>query len=168
MSTARPKVQTYKVNLRSIQEPNNALSAKDVKGHDASGFRQHGKRNSKKRRKNTQVSYSMEGIESTSPATITTPVHPATPATPPIPGMDTLDHPKASLKKKLKQATREKSKEKQDISIKLQRDRGQALRRINWQRGAPMLDPEKIHKLEEEWHDTLRRLDKLQEASMNA
>lgn len=79
---------------------------------------------------------------------------------------DAWDHLKAPLEK-LKQATREKSK-KQDISIKLQRDREQALRRFNWQRGAPSLDLEKVRRLEEEWHDIERRLDKLQEASMNA
>ncbi|KAG0051239.1 hypothetical protein BGZ89_003621, partial [Linnemannia elongata] len=81
---------------------------------------------------------------------------------------DAWDNLKASLMEKLKLATKEKSKEKQDISIKLQRDREQALRRLNWQRGAPTLDPEKIDKLEKEWHDIERRLDKLQEASMNA
>ena len=81
---------------------------------------------------------------------------------------DAWDYLKASLMERLKQATRERSKEKQDISIKLQRDREQALRRLNWQRGAPTPDPEKIRKLEEEWHDIERRLDKLLEASMNA
>lgn len=81
---------------------------------------------------------------------------------------DAWDILKASLIEKLKLSTREKSKEKQDISIKLQRDREQALRRLNWQRGAPTLDPEKIGRLEEEWHDIERRLDKLQETSMNA
>ncbi|KAG9060772.1 hypothetical protein KI688_008890 [Linnemannia hyalina] len=81
---------------------------------------------------------------------------------------DAWDHLKASLMEKLKQATREKSKKKQDISIKLQRDREQALRRLNWQRGAPTPNPEKVRKLEEEWHGTERRLDKLQKASMNA
>ncbi|KAG0277989.1 hypothetical protein BGZ96_002585 [Linnemannia gamsii] len=39
---------------------------------------------------------------------------------------------------------------KQDISIKLQKDREQALQRLNWQRGATIPNPEKIRKLEEE------------------
>lgn len=81
---------------------------------------------------------------------------------------DAWDQLKEILMAELQQATRAKSKEKEDISVQLQRDREQALRRLKWQQGAPDPNPEKIRLLEEQWHKLERRLDKLQEASMNA
>jgi hypothetical protein len=75
---------------------------------------------------------------------------------------------KSTLMNELQHATKEKVKEKKDISAQLQRDREQALRRLKWQQGAPTPNQDKIRKLEEQWHTLERRLDKLQEASMNA
>jgi len=77
------------------------------------------------------------------------------------------DQLKATLREKIQQTMKEQSK-RRGISIKLQRDREQALQRLNWQRGVPTPNPETIIKLEEEWYHFDRRLDRLLEASMNA
>ncbi|KAG9070403.1 hypothetical protein KI688_009740 [Linnemannia hyalina] len=61
----KPAPTSTATRSNTNKESNNASSAKDAKGQDAAGFRQQRKRNSKKRRKNTQISSSMEGIEST-------------------------------------------------------------------------------------------------------
>ncbi|KAF9129458.1 hypothetical protein BG015_004144, partial [Linnemannia schmuckeri] len=56
-----------------------------------------------------------------------------------------------------------------DFSYRYQmRNSAPALRHLKWQQGAPIRNQEKISKLEELWHKTERRLDKLLEASMNA
>ncbi|KAG9064942.1 hypothetical protein KI688_003204 [Linnemannia hyalina] len=64
------------------EKPSHPELPKEIVAGLGAGFRQQRKRNSKKRRKNTQISSSMKGIESTSLAAITAPVNPATPVTP--------------------------------------------------------------------------------------